>query len=92
MMVYLLQEQEAVKGGRGMAHLVLKCKLCARENNLRESLLAASPLTDTYDTEKKTLQCSQFSPHYKLTAYHLLIVLATKLRHSQANANYKAMD
>ena len=26
-----------MKGGRGKAHLVVKCKLCGRENNLRES-------------------------------------------------------
>lgn len=29
------QEQEAVKGSRGMAHLVAKCKLCSRENTLQ---------------------------------------------------------
>ena len=31
------QELEDVKGGRGKAHLVVKCRLCGRENNLRES-------------------------------------------------------
>lgn len=31
-----MQEQEAVKGSRGKAHIVVKCKLCFRENTLRK--------------------------------------------------------
>lgn len=30
-----MQEREAVKGSRGKANLVAKCKLCSRENTLR---------------------------------------------------------
>lgn len=34
-MPLLRQEQEAVKGSRGKAHIVVKCKLCFRENTLQ---------------------------------------------------------
>lgn len=31
---FLLQENTPVKGGRGHASLVMKCKLCGRENHI----------------------------------------------------------
>ena len=32
-------EQNELKGGRGSANLVLKCKLCSRENNMGSHFL-----------------------------------------------------
>ena len=33
---YYVQDRVPVKGGRGTVHLVIKCKLCARENTVGE--------------------------------------------------------
>ena len=33
----LLQERADLKGGRGHASMVLKCKLCSRENSIGET-------------------------------------------------------
>lgn len=32
--VYFFQENSPLKGGRGHASLVIKCKLCSRENSI----------------------------------------------------------
>lgn len=42
-----LQGQQDLKGGRGSASLVAKCKMCSRENSLGESLVAISSALKT---------------------------------------------
>ena len=38
--VYItLSESNEVKGGRGTANLVMKCKLCSRENNMGNNVI-----------------------------------------------------
>jgi hypothetical protein len=32
--IYIFQENSPLKGGRGHASLVIKCKLCSRENSI----------------------------------------------------------
>ncbi|CAI8013780.1 UPF0587 protein v1g245604 [Geodia barretti] len=67
-------ELKDVKGGRGKAHLVVKCKLCGRENNLQilEDLIRPYSESEKFQTivvfECRGLEPVEFDPRGGWTA------------------------
>nr|CAG4650610.1 EOG090X0HQJ [Sida crystallina] len=69
--IYITRDESVeVKGGRGTANLVLKCKLCSRENNMDIIVDSVAPYNDEDQGKFKTMvkfdcrgmEPSDFSP------------------------------